>query len=88
MGFEPGTHSRRERVDDLKCETWMAQFPNIDIRHGHNLTPSRWKQSEFRNQKYCEGWTESDSVPGWGKTQGRFQEFLQEAVGAVQQAVA
>lgn len=87
MGFEPGTHRRAERVDDLTARTWMSEFPNVDIRHSHNLTPSRWKKEQFKDQRYTAGWTESDSIPGWGVTKGRFREFLQEAVG-VQQAVA
>jgi hypothetical protein len=89
MGFEPGTHGRAERVDDLASDVWMSEFPNIDIRHGHNLTASRWRKDQFRNQKYTAGWTESDGVPGWGKTLGRFDDFLAEVRrGAVQQAVA
>ena len=78
MGFEPGTHNRAERVDDYKAERWMSEQPNIDIRHRHNLTPSRWRRDQFRNQKYTEGWTEADEVPGWGVTRGRFGELLEE----------
>lgn len=66
QGFEPGTHGRAERVDDYKAESWRSEFPNIDIRHDQNLTPSRWSQDQFRNQRYCRGWIESDSIPGWG----------------------
>jgi hypothetical protein len=80
MGFEPGTHGRAERVDDLKSEAWMSEFPNIDIRHGDNLTPSRWRQDQFRNQRSCRGWKEGEGVPGWGKTKGRFGDFLREAI--------
>ena len=80
MGFEPGTHGRAERVDDLKSEAWMSEFPNIDIRHGDNLTPSRWRQDQFRNQRSCRGWKEADEVPGWSKTKGRFRVFLLEAI--------
>lgn len=76
MGFEPGTHGRKERVDDHKAEAFVSEHPNIDIRHEGNLTPSRWTKAEFRNQRYTEGWTESDSVPSWGQTKGRFREFL------------
>lgn len=76
QGFEPGTHNRAERIDDFKSETWMSAFPNIDIRHDTNLTESRWHKSEFRNQKYTEGWTEGDVVPGWGITRDRFADFL------------
>lgn len=88
MGFEPGTHRRPERVDDLTSDIWMSASPNIDIRHNTNLTPSRWRRDQFRNQKYTEGWTEADAVPGWGTTRGRMADFLSEVSGAVQQAVA
>lgn len=78
IGYEPGSHHRPERIDDLEHEIWMSPVPYIDIRHDKNLTWTRWKRSDFRNKKYTEGWQESDSVPGWGKTEGRFQEFLKE----------
>jgi glycosyltransferase involved in cell wall biosynthesis len=74
MGFEPGTHNREERVDDTKAEAWMSEYPNIDIRHGNNLTPSRWSKDQFRNEP--KGWVEADAVPGWGVTLGRFKELL------------
>lgn len=78
MGFEPGTHNRKERVDDYKADRWMSEYPNIDIRHGRNLTPSRWSQDQFRDRRNCQGWTMADEVPGWGRTKGRFEEFLNE----------
>lgn len=58
--FEPGTH-------DGRAEKWWSEFPNVDIRHNTNLTASRWTKEEFRNQKYTEGWTEAEEVPGWGR---------------------
>lgn len=66
QGFEPGTHGRAERVDNHKSDAWQSEYPNIDIRHDKNLTPSRWRQEDFRNKKYCAGWTEAEEVPGWG----------------------
>ena len=72
QGFEPGTHGREERVDDFKAKSWKSEYPNIDLRHEHNLTPSRWSQDEFRNKRYCKGWTEAEEVPGWGK----MEDFL------------
>jgi len=78
MGFEPGTHNRPERVDDFGSATWMSEYPNVDIRHDTNLTESRWRKEQFRNQQYTAGWTESDRVPGWGVTAGRFHAFLAE----------
>ncbi len=88
MGFEPGTHRRKERVDDYPAAVWMSALPNIDIRHRHNLTPSRWRREQFRNQKFTDGWTEGDGVPGWGTTLGRFDDFLREVGRETQQAVA
>ncbi len=76
IGFEPGTHNRAARVDDYKAETWMSEEPNIDLRHKQNLTPSRWRKDQFRNQRYTKGWTEAGAVPGWGPTKGRMDEFL------------
>ena len=67
MGFEPGTHNRPERVDDYKAESWSSPFPNLDLRHGKNLTPSRWKPEQFRNKRFTAGWKEADEVVGWGR---------------------
>jgi hypothetical protein len=78
MGFEPGSHGRAERVDDLESDVWVSKHPNIDIKHGNNLTSARWSPSEFRSQKNCQDWKESDSIPGWGKIQGRIDAFLRE----------
>jgi hypothetical protein len=67
MGFEPGTHNRPERVDDLKAESFKSEYPNLDIRHDKNLTPSRWRKDQFRNEKFTQGWKEShvSKLPGW-----------------------
>jgi len=75
MGYEPGTHGRAERVDDYKCDTWMSEVPNLDIRHGKNLTRTRWDKSQFRNQRFTKGWTVQDHVDGWYKP-GGFKELL------------
>lgn len=76
QGFEPGTHGRAERVDDLSCDAYQSKFPNVDIRHDLNTTPSRWKKEEFRNQRFTDGWTEAKSVPGWGVTADRMSEII------------
>lgn len=76
MGFEPGTHGRAERVDDLTCDSYQSELPNIDIRHSTNLTPSRWNKEQFRNEKYTDGWTELNEVPGWGVTENRLPDIL------------
>lgn len=67
MGFEPGSHNRAERVDDLHSDTWRSELPAVDIRHRANLTESRWRQEEFRDQRNCRDWQETDELPYWGK---------------------
>lgn len=69
IGFEPGSHRRAERIDDLQSEYWRSEFPNLDLKHGQNLTPARWSPEQFRDQRNCRGWLESDdTIPGWGAT--------------------
>jgi glycosyltransferase involved in cell wall biosynthesis len=45
---------------------WRSEVPYVDIRHGHNLTQSRWSQEEFRDKSTCQNWQTADTVPGWG----------------------
>jgi hypothetical protein len=66
IGYEPGTHNRPERVDDLKSETWSSYEPILDFRTGKNLTRTKWRKEDFRNQKYTTGWTETEVVPSIG----------------------
>lgn len=67
MGFEPGSHNRAERVDDLRSDTWESAQPNVDIKHGQNLTQPRWTQAAFRDKRNCSNWREADEIPYWGK---------------------
>ena len=64
MGFEPGTHVRKERVDDLKSSIWLSEFPNVDIRHGKNLTKSKLSLEDFKNKPKI--FKEFNSIPYWG----------------------
>lgn len=80
IGFEPGCHQPPRGIDYYKAIGYMAEYPNIDIRHGRNLTQSRWSQDQFRDKRTCQGWQMSDQIPGWGITKGRFNEFL-EGIG-------
>jgi len=67
IGFEPGSHNRNERIDDLKSEYFRSEVPNLDLKHGQNLTAARWSPDEFRDKRNCKGWLESDgTIPGWG----------------------
>ena len=58
--FEPGTHNDQ-------WVAWKSEQPNVDIRHGANLTKSKWCKEDFRNEKYFVGWQEAWEIPFWGK---------------------
>jgi len=77
IGFEPGSHNRKERIDDLKSDVWVSKYPNIDIKHGHNLTSARWSQEKFRDKRSCQNWKEGDEIPYWGKTKDILNLFEQ-----------
>jgi hypothetical protein len=51
-----------------KPANWQSRYPNLDIRHDRTMTRSKWSPSEFRNQRYAQGWREADEVDGWGPT--------------------
>jgi len=67
LGFEPGTHNRPERIDNLGCKDYRSEWPNVDIKHGHNLTRNRWKIEEFRDKSVSKSWKEAEEIPYWGK---------------------
>lgn len=80
MGYEAGSHQRKERIDDLQSEYWRSDVPNIDLKHGGNLTPARWSPDQFRDPRNCQGWTESDgTIPGWGET----QQIIKQITGVI-----
>lgn len=62
--FEPGT---RKGIDNYRTEMWESTQPNLDIRHGGNLTGmSRFNKSDFRGRQ-PRNFVKADSVPYWGK---------------------
>ena len=65
MGFEPMTHGRIKWEDVFGCVGFFSEFPNVDIKGDWNQTTQRWDKEKFRNQKYTNGWIESDAIPGW-----------------------
>ena len=68
--YEPG-----EKTGPWKSQNWQSERPNLDIRHGRNLTRAKWHPSEFRNKRYARGWREADAVPPWYE-EGKFGELL------------
>ncbi len=57
---------------------YRSAVPDVNIRHPNAFTRQRMTKDQFRSERSCREWTESDGVPGWGKTLGRFDEFLAE----------
>ena len=78
LGYEPGCHPWPRGVDPYIADRWMSPVCNVDIRHPQTQTKNRWSQDQFRNKSTCLGWTMADNVPGWGRTKGRFDEFLKD----------
>jgi len=67
--FEPGTRPiKKGGYTDAKSDFWMATYPNVDIRHGMNLSVTRWSQNQFRDKNTCQNWQETDTIPYWGNT--------------------
>ena len=67
-GYEPGTRSlAKGGFSDSKSARFFSEFPNLDIRHNQNLTPSRWSTDLFRDKSTCANWKEStiNEVLGW-----------------------
>jgi glycosyltransferase involved in cell wall biosynthesis len=77
-GFEPGSQKPYARFDSRVMETFASEFPNVDIRHEHNMVATRWSRDQFKDKRNCPNWQEGDSVPGWGKTEGRFLMWLED----------
>lgn len=67
---------KEQRIGRYK--TYEAKQPSIDIRRDDAWTRKRMDKSQFRSERSCRGWKEADGVPSWGKTEGRFNEFLKE----------
>jgi hypothetical protein len=79
LGYEPGKRISRKRLGDYPQETFYSRCPNIDIKHGGNITRGRFDPKEFRNwERIKDSWTLADEVPNWGRCKGRFAEFLEE----------
>lgn len=57
--YEPGVRGENGN--------WRSEFPNVDVRHGDNLTKSKWSQDDFRDKSTCINWDETtvDKIKGW-----------------------
>lgn len=77
-GTSPPRGIPKEEQKGKHFGVYMSKVPNVDIRHPNTMSRQRMTKEEFRSERGRRGWTESDGVPGWGKTLGRFDEFLNE----------
>jgi len=76
-GFEPGRKKSKGRPNDYDWEYFVSDCPYIDIKHDNNLTKTRWSIKQYRKrEERLKSWIKSDSIPHWGITKGRFDEFL------------
>lgn len=84
--YEPGQKASndgifpRESGGKYGWERRMSQVCNVDIRHNANITKTKWSIDEFKDVRNAQGWTLVDEIPNWGKTKGRFKEFLAQVV--------
>jgi glycosyltransferase involved in cell wall biosynthesis len=65
IGYEPMTHGRIKWENAYVCKIFQSAAPNIDIKHGKNLTEARWRIEKF--VKKPTDWKEADidTIPGW-----------------------
>lgn len=59
--YEPGGRNSEQ------VKIWRSEYPNVDIRHGGNLTKSKWSLNDFRDKSTATGWQEGTitTIPGW-----------------------
>lgn len=59
--YEPGGR------DASLYGVFRSEYPNIDIRHGDNLTKSKWSLDDFRDKSTAQNFREGsiDEIDGW-----------------------
>lgn len=63
--LKSGKFNRSFEPED-KYENWRSKEPNIDIRHGENLTKSKWSINDFRDKKTAINFR-AGTIPDWAK---------------------
>lgn len=69
MGFEPG--GRNSKL----TQAWKSTYPNVDIKHGNNLSKNKWSLADFRDKSTAKGFVTTAEIPGWGKTKELIKRF-------------
>ena len=67
MSGEPGGEGKSEKVDNYPIKTWASPWPNLDLRHDHNLTKGKRYPQNYHTRRYAAGWQEAREIPGWGQ---------------------
>ena len=62
--YEPGGRKSDQVI------AWKSLYPNVDVRHEHTLTRSKWSPQDFRDKSTCVNWQEGriETIPGWHLT--------------------
>jgi len=82
MGYEPGKPIRHGGLDDYGYAYYTSEHPNVDIKHGNNITRGRFKLEEYKcREKIKDSWILSNEIPYWGITGGRVDDFLRSVIG-------
>lgn len=71
--FNAGKFDRKfEPQSGEGSKSWWSKYPDIDIRHGKNLTYSKWSLDDFRNKDTAKNFKLStvDKIPGWNFSRG------------------
>lgn len=65
MGYEPGKHGGRNKLEPALAEEWRSEYPNIDIRHTRCMTVPKMQVEGFK--KKPTNWQEDliENLPGW-----------------------
>ena len=78
-GHEPGHHLAPQGIGQNGYELFCSEHPCVCIRHNRNYTrKNRFDRSQFSSKNSTKGWKLSDEIPFWGRTKGRFKEFMSE----------
>lgn len=65
-GYEPGTKkTKRGGFSDDDFETWVSEYPMIDIRHGRNFSPPKVTLAGFKHAPTNWRETTLDKIQGW-----------------------
>jgi hypothetical protein len=67
LGHEPGKSRKRGGQWEERSAEWRSAHPNLDLRHGNNMTPEKMTQDSFVHRPT--GWREGgfDLIDGWSK---------------------